>query len=758
MIIRSAITYIILNILSLFSILFAKSNPVDLVYPLLDTEHSRWFYFSSASRPFGMVNLSPDTEIDGAWGAGYRYNTNNVKGFSHIHAWQMSGISVMPVVFKHEQEAKELFKNYSSDFSHDGETVKPGYHRLRLDRYGIDVELTSTRRVGFHHYTYGIKNDKAILFNLNGVLGPCKNVKGKINKYNSTTITGEVENSPTIRRPKPLKVFFVAELSSSIDDIQIDDSTGNYMLLLDDASREIYMKIAISYTSVDNAFSNLKEELPGWDFKQIVKDSYDEWNSMLSRIEIKGGTLKEKRRFYTDLWHALQGRRMINDCNGAYPDNTGNEFRIGHIPLSDEGKPVHNHYNSDAFWGAQFSLNTLWGLVYPDVYEDFVRSLLLYYKDGGIVPRGPSGGNYTYVMTGATSTPFIVSAVQKGIISDNLEYIYEALKKNHLPGGIMEKAGYEHKSNTGGGLKYYMNLGYVPYPNPESSNAFHQEGAGLTMEYSYQDYALSQMALRLDYENDYLYFYNRSMSYKNLYDNETGWIRPKDKNSVWRKNFDPYEYKHGFVESNSAQMTWFVPHDIPGLASLMGGSSKAAERLDKQFKEASKLNFTSGTSHSVELHPEYSRIPINYGNQPSIHTAFIFHKLGYPSLSEYWSKEIIRKAFSGLSADSGYNGDEDQGIMGSIAVLMKIGLFQVDGGVSLSPEYQIISPIFDEVTIKLDKGYYKGESVNIKINYSEKLSDKHSKVLWNGDELYNHSILHDKLTGGGELEIFLERK
>lgn len=753
MIIRNVIIYIVLNTLSLFSCLCTKSNPVDLVYPLLDTEHSRWFYFSSASRPFGMVNLSPDTEIDGAWGAGYRYNTTNIKGFSHIHAWQMSGISVMPVVLKQEQDLKGLFKDSSSDFLHEKEVVKPGYHRLYLERYGIDVELTSTKRVGFHHYSYKSKFKKAIMFNLNGVLGPCKNINGKINKLNPTTIIGEVENSPTIRRPKPIRIFFVAELSSPINDIKIDETTGNYMLLLDNASSEIYMKIAISYTSVDNASNNMKEELSGWNFKQIINESFDEWNSMLSRIEVKGGTYKERRRFYTDLWHSLQGRRMINDCNGAYPDNTGNNFRIGQIPLSDSGKPIHNHYNSDAFWGAQFSLNTLWGLVYPDVYEDFVHSLLLYYKDGGIVPRGPSGGNYTYVMTGATSTPFIVSAVQKGIFNDNLEYVYAAIRKNHLPGGIMEKAGYEHKSNTGGGLKYYMSLGYVPYPNPEPSNAFHQEGAGLTMEYSYQDYALSQMALRLDHENDYIYFYNRSMNYKNLYDNESGWIRPKDKNGVWRKKFDPYEYKHGFVESNAAQMTWFVPHDIHGLAFLMGGNLKAVEKLEKQFKDASKLNFTSGTSHSVELHPEYSRIPINYGNQPSIQTAFIFHKLGYPHLSDYWSKEIIRKAFSGLSPNSGYNGDEDQGIMSSISVLMKIGLFQLDGGVSISPEYQIVSPVFDKVKIKLHSDYYSGKYININKKKSNRLCSK-SYILWNGKELENHSVIHRDFIHGGNLEYF----
>lgn len=430
-------------------ILNAKLNPVDLVYPLLDSENSRWFFFSSASRPFGMVNLSPDTEIEGAWGSGYRYKTTNIKGFSHIHAWQLSGVSVMPILFS-LNDKNTLFNDFSSDFSHENEIVKPGYHKLYLKRYGIDVELTSTKRVGFHRYRFKDKLNKAILFNLNGMLGPCENYGGKILKKESTRIYGEVVNAPTIRRPKPFKVYFVAEFDSPIDNIIKDDKTGNFVVKVKDLSKKLCMKVAISYTSLDNASENMKVELPGWNFKRVIEDSYQEWNSMLSRIKVFGGTLTERRRFYTDLWHALQGRRIINDCNGAYPDNTGDNFRIGYIPLSKSGNPIHNHYNSDAFWGAQFSLNALWGLVYPDVYEDFVHSLMLYYKDGGIIPRGPSGGNYTYVMTGATSTPFIVSAIQKWIITDDLEYIYSALKKNHLPGGIMEKAGYEHKTNTGG--------------------------------------------------------------------------------------------------------------------------------------------------------------------------------------------------------------------------------------------------------------------------------------------------------------------
>ncbi len=291
--------------------------------------------------------------------------------------------------------------------------------------------------------------------------------------------------------------------------------------------------------------------------------------------------------------------------------------------------------------------------------KEFVQSFMQYYADGGLIPRGPSGGNYTYVMTGASATPFIVSAIQKGIVSENLEEIYEALKKNHLPGGIMGKAGYEHNTDLGGGLKHYIENGYVPYPIPEGNFGFHQDGASLTMEYAYQDWTLAQLAKKLGMEEDYQYFMKRALNYKNVYDSETTWMRPKDIHGLWLADFDPYNYEHGFNESNGAQSTWFVPHDLEGLAGLLGGKEKAVLKLNEQFEIAEKLGFTSGDAHDRELHPEYSSIPINYGNQPSMQTAQVFNYLDRPDLAQYWTRKVVDAAFSKLSPASGYNGDEE---------------------------------------------------------------------------------------------------
>nr|WP_315251130.1 GH92 family glycosyl hydrolase [uncultured Flavobacterium sp.] len=734
-----------------------KGQLVDKVYPLLDTENSRWFFFSSASRPFGMVNLNPDTEIKGDWGGGYKYTSDTIKGFSHIHEWQMSGISVMPITISSENKTN-VFKDFYSKFSHETEKITPGYHSVVLDRYQITAELTSTKRVGFHRYTFPEKEQKSILFNLNTILGPCENTDGTLENNNNNELSGTLIMSPNFRRPKPFKVFFKILLNVPIASVEKDAVTGNYLVNLSKADKKILMKVGVSYTSVENASINIQEELPHWDFDKVVSDSRNEWNNLLGRIKVEGGTETDQRRFYTDLWHALQGRKIINDANGAYPDNTGEKFRIGQLPLDNNGKPKFNQYNSDSFWGAQWTINSLWGLAYPEIMEEFVHSLMQYYKDGGMIPRGPSGGNDTYVMTGASTTPFIVSAIQKGLVKEDLESIYVALKKNHMLNGIMGKAGYEHKTNSGGGLKYYLEKGFVPYPLPDGDFGSHQDGASMTLEYAYQDWTLAQLAKKLNHQEDYSYFLTRSQNYQNIFDKTAGWMRPKNLNGEWLANFDPYKYENGFIESNGAQSTWFVPHDIDGLAVLMGGKEKAAEKLNNQFETAKKQKFTSGISHDAELHPEFSRIPINFGNQPSIQTSFIFNLLGRPDLTQYWTRNVVKETFSGLAPNTGYNGDEDQGLMGSLNVLLKIGLFQMNGGTEANPEYQIGSPLFNKVSIQLNPKYYLGKNFVIEASNNSTENVYINTVKFNNTPVEKFSISHKDITNGGKLILEMADK
>ena len=733
-----------------------STHVVDLVYPLLDAANSRWFFFNTASRPFGLVNLSPDTQMGGTWGSGYRYHTDTIKGFSHIHAWQLAGLSIMPVTIP-ENASDSLLQDYYSSFQHEDEVAEVGYQSIHLDRYDVKTEITSSTRAGFHRIHFPDNSHPGIIINLGGILGPSQIVDGQLHKITDTSLAGQLVNAPTIRRPKPITVFFHMEFDSPILSIT-EGSNGKYLVALNPDVKSKKIKVGLSYTSIENAKVNLDHEIPHWDFDGVVKASKNEWNNLLSRIQIKGGSLKDQRRFYTDLWHALQGRRIISDVSGAYPDNTGKTFRIGQLPLDIDGKPEFNHYNSDSFWGAQWTLNTLWGMVYPDYYEEFVQSLIQYYKDGGLIPRGPSGGNYTNVMTGASSTPFIVSAYQKGIRGFDALLAYEGLKKNHMPGGMMGRAGYEHSTAKGGGLEDYISKGYVPFPNPDGDFGYHQDGASLTLEYAYQDWTLAQLAKALKNEKDYQYFMERSQNYQNQFDQTSGWMRPKDINGSWKEPFDPYLYENGFNESNGAQSTWFVPHDIQGLAALMGGTEAAVDKLNQQFEKAQQDNFTSGTSHDRERDPERSRIPINYGNQPSIQTAFIFHLLGRPDLGQYWSRAIVEQAFSGLSPTTGYNGDEDQGLMGALSVLLKIGLFQMNGGTEANPVYQIGSPIFDQIVLKLHPDYAAGKEFVIEINNNGEEQYYVAEIWLNDQKLNTPTLHHQDIINGGKLKLRMNHK
>ncbi|MEQ6120614.1 GH92 family glycosyl hydrolase [Reichenbachiella sp. MALMAid0571] len=758
----------------LLSLLFGNAlaqRPVDLVNPFVDAANSRWFFFTSASRPFGMVNLSPDMGLGGAWDSGYRYDQDTIRFFSHIHAWQLSGVPVLPTIGEFKGHLSP--HAYGSKYSHENETASPGYHSVLLEDYGIKAELTSTTRVGFHRYTFPKSNQSHILLDMNTELGPSGTDAGYVKKLSNTKIEGYTIMEATIRRPKPTYVYFSIEFDKPFLELNAwqngkllgkvkkfeGENGGVYVKFDTEKDEVIQMKVGISYVSEAQARLNMDTELPHWDFDRIVTESKDVWNEHLGRIKIEGNTQKQQSRFYTDLWHAIQGRRIISDANGQYCDMTGDKKRTGQIPLDANGQPKFNHYNSDSFWGAQWTINTLWHLVYPEVTEGFVNSMLMMYDDGGMIPRGPAGGNYTYVMTGASSTPFIVSAYMKGIRGFDAEKAYEGMRKNAMPGGIMGKAGYEHDTDLGGGLKYYIENGFVPYPMPDKNKGFHNDGTGQTLEYAYQDWCLAQMAKDLGKDDDYEMFMKRAQNYKNVFDTSIGWSRTRNVDGKWQEPFDILEYHHGYVESNSVQATWFVPHDLQGLFDLMGGKEAAATMLDRQFNIADQHNFVS---HNFRNDPfvkrERKRTWLNYGNQPSMQVGYIFNYAGQPWLTQYWTREIVNRIYSDLDPWHGYNGDEDQGLMGSLAVLMKMGIFEMRGGAAKNPEIQVGSPIFDKVTIQLNPDYYKGRKFEIEtINNSDKNRYLQSIDL-NGKNLNKVWLNHSDVVNGGTLKLEMGSK
>lgn len=741
-----------------------KKNYVEMVNPLIDTHRSRWFFFASACRPFGMISLSPDTDTKNSWGSGYLYDSKYIRCFSHIHNWQMSGVAVMPTVgiFKGNQGMDV----YRSAYTHDGEIVKPGYHKIYLTDYNVIAELTSTTRVGFHRYTFPKSDSSYLLFDTGAYLAHGATSYSEVWKVNETEIAGWEIMERTGRRSKDCPVYFYACVSKPIKEFvswregklvsnqnQLERISGKdagvglrFETLENDT---ILLKVAISYVSVEQAKRNMEAELAHWDFDKVKSESFKEWNRWLSRIEVKGGTYEQQVKFYTDLWHALLGRHILSDVDGKYMDMTGDFPRVKQIPIGENGHPLYNHYNFDALWGSHWSLNILWSMVYPKVMDEFCSTMVDMYHNGGLIPRGPSGGNYTYVMIGDPATSFFAAAYNKGIRNYDVKAAYEGLYKNAFQGGIRDHAGYEHRSDAySGGMKYYEERGYVPDGRIDVQG-MHTTGASMTLEYAYQDWCLAQMAKALGYEDDYKLFMKRSKNYQFLWNSQSGYMQPRSVDGNWLPNFDPLELteKGGFCESNSAIYSHFVPHDMKGLIELYGGCERYIEKLNSNFEKSEPYGFFRSSKTKQGNWTDY-------GNQPGTGMAHLFSYADAPWLTQKWVRKV-KAAYSDITPYGGYRDDEDQGQMGALGVLMAIGLFEVDGGCAVRPTYDITSPLFDEVIIHLDNRYYPGKAFKILTRHNSPENVYIQKASLNGKVWNCFQFYHDTFVKGGELILEL---
>lgn len=669
--------------------------------------------FPGASVPFGMVQLSPDTRLTG-WDscAGYHYSDSQIYGFSHTH---LSGTGIpdytdilfMPRVGLHSfNNAGTAYGvvRYSTTFKHENEIATPGYYRVKLDD-GLQVELTATARVGFHRYTFPEHTDVGnVILDLNHrdkVLDSYLRIVDKHHIEGFRRSTSWAKNQI---------VYFVAEFSRPFQSfITTDNQTelrgSNVRAAFRfDQPETILLKVGISAVSIEGARKNLNAEINHWDFERVRADATSAWNKELNKIQVFGGDEAQLKTFYTALYHADLAPNLFMDVDGQY---LGRDFKIH----KSEG---FDNYTVFSLWDTFRAAHPLYTIIDQKRTRDFINTFLAQYQQGGRLPVWELAANETDTMIGYHAVPVIVDAVSKEIAGFDRQLAFEAMKHSA-----------ELRRD---GLGSYIDQGYL---NLEDE----RESVSKTLEYAYDDWCIAVMAGLLNRSDDYVRYMRRAQSYKNVFDQESGFVRPRT-NAGWLTPFEPREVNFSFTEANSWQYSFFAPQDVSGLINLMGGEAKFVRKLDDLFAAESK---TTGREQAdiTGLIGQYA-----HGNEPSHHVAYLYNYARQPWKTQFRVREILDKFYK--ATPDGLIGNEDCGQMSAWYILSAAGFYPVTPGSGI---YAIGTPLFPEVRFNLENG--KTFVIRAK-NVSARNFYIHSAKL-NG-KVYRKSFLrHQDLITGGEL-------
>ena len=745
-----------LALIMLFSItgLFgAGPAPVDFagyVNPFLGTD-DHGHTFPGAALPGGLVQLGPDTDISGwDWCSGYHYSDNSVMGFSHLHrsgmgAGDWGDVLLMPTTGNLKVEPGNKEKpgdGYRSRFSHKEEDASPGYYAVTLKDYGIKVQLTLTERVGFHRYTFPKSDASHILIDLNHGIGDhCTGAEIKI--VNNSEIEGHRASKGFVKNQN---VYFCARFSKPFNSFGTWDNgkikagskdesgtqIGAFTNYITTEKETVEIKVGISYTSIAQARLNLETEIPKWNFDQVRENAKMKWNKALAKIEVgmdqgdaESFGKQKLETFYTALYHSLLFPATFSDVDGKY------------MGLDNQVHTAKGFtYRSDfSLWDTFRAEMPLLTLVDPERSNDVINTMIAQYEQGGWLPTPQQFGNsYTNDMIGDHPVNVILDAYQKGIRNFNLEKAYEAVRKN-----AMETPPSDNRSRGRVGLEYYLKYGYIPYDKLK-------ESVSRTMEYSYNDWCVAQLAKALGKSEDYQMFMKRAENYKNVFDKSTGFARPKSSDGKWLTPFDPRFIGNGnnrhYTEANAWEYTWFVPHDVQGLINLEGGRELFIKKLDSLFTISS---FIPGTvSDATGLIGQYAQ-----GNEPGHHTIYLYDYAGAPWKTQYRIRNVMDSLYT--SGPAGLCGNEDMGQMSAWYVLSAMGFYPVAPGQNI---YSIGSPEFSKVTIHLDKAFHNTKEFVIEARNNSRQNKYIQSATINGKPLNKPWFDHAEIKNGGTL-IFL---
>lgn len=656
--------------------------------------------FPGSTLPNAMVQLSPVTQFRS--GAGYQYEDTVIYGFSHTNKghWNLLHVPILPVV------GKVAPSDYCSTFSHDNESARPGYYQVFLERYKINAELTSTLRCAYHKYTFRNDDDKSVLVD----------IRRSNNHVREWNIEKADENTFTGYQAGEGKIYFYAKTNYPISEVEMvkDDKHEVAMLNFADSkgTKPLEMKIGFSFVSIDNAKMNLGQEMLGKNFEEVSTEADTVWKNLLSKIQVEGGTEREKGLFYSCLYHAFKWPALRSDVNGDYTDVLGNVVNNG-----------FRYYTDPSFWDDYRNKLILLGMISPDVTVDVIKS---------ITDKGEKRGGYMPTFFhGDHASTFISGTWLRGIQDFDLKRAYKLILNNAtVPGD--------------GGRRYldeYLDRGWIAEKDTVNvpTQDEYKGAVTKTVEYAYDDYAVALVAKVLGDEENHKVLMERSNNYKTLFDPSTGFWRGKIDDGSWIKDFDPYYpyYQYMYREANAWQSLFFAPHDPEGMIALYPSHAAVEDKLDSIFSEPWR---------GYEAHNMTGFIG-NYchGNQPDHSIPYTYYFIGKQEKAQCMLDSIMNHYYDMGAEKLAYSGMDDAGEMSSWYVLNAIGLYTYSPA---DPEYIVTVPLFDKVTFDLHGKPFvitkKGRGKKIK------------EITYGGEAINGYFIHHDQLREGKELVIVTE--
>ncbi|GAA4467421.1 GH92 family glycosyl hydrolase [Nemorincola caseinilytica] len=680
--------------------------------------------FPGACVPFGMVQLSPDNGSQGwDWCSGYNYSDNVITGFSHMHlsgtgCGDWTDISVMPLT----APISDTSKFFRVSFDHKNEKASAGYYYVRMDN-GISVGLTATERCGLHSYMFPKGVKPLLRFHLTYMMNWDSATHTYIKYINDSTITGYRMSRGWARTQR---VYFAARVSAPIRKMYTYDNnthqevgqgnlndSGRYNGVLEFAEmngRPLMMKVALSNTSMDKALLALGE-IPGWNFEKVRTAAEAKWEAEMAKMEVTTSDEKLKRIFYTALYHTCIAPSLYSDADGQYQNANGDMLRM------KKGQ----RYTVFSLWDTFRGLHPLFTITQQQRLPDLMNSMMAFCDETGLLPVWDLSTFETNCMSGYHAVPVLADAVLKNTPGIDAEKALECMKKSAM--------------QNIRGTQWYRRYGYVPQDSAWQT-------VTKTLEYAYDDWCIAQVAKKLGKTADHDLYMKKAAAYKLLFDKETGFIRARNSDGKWTEPFDPYftstdGSKSFYEEGNAWQYTFFVPHDIRGLAKGYGSYDRFTEMLDKLFSTSSEIKGEQAPPDVSGLIGQYA-----HGNEPSHHIAYMYSYVGQSWKTQKWARTIIDSMYH--DHPEGYSGNEDCGQMSAWGVLSMAGFYPANAS---GGEYVFGSPVFDEVRIKLPGG----KTMKIATHNNGKDACYIQSVTLNGKPYTRSYISHTTLMQGGEL-------